>query len=84
MTPSTESGKALLRRAQPKRTNYGVCLPFGIVVPQGMHVLLREVPAILSDEENGLLASMRELFTRLLAHVKELDQHVTELEEQIT
>jgi transposase len=57
---------------------------FGIVLPQGIHVLLRNVPAIVSDDENGLLASVRDLFTRLLAHVKELDRHVTELEQQIT
>lgn len=27
---------------------------FGLVLPQGIHVLLRQVPAILSDDENGL------------------------------
>ena len=26
----------------------------GIVVPQGIHVLLRDVPAMVSEEENGL------------------------------
>jgi transposase len=57
---------------------------FGIVVPQGLHVLLREAPAILSDKENSLLESTRNLFTRLLGHVKELDRHVSELEQQIT
>jgi transposase len=57
---------------------------FGIMFSQGTRVLLREVPAILSDDENGLLASVRDLFTRLLAHVKELDRHVTELEQQIS
>ena len=38
----------------------------------------------LSDEENGLFAAVRELFARLLAHVRALDRHVTELERQIT
>jgi transposase len=57
---------------------------FGVVVPQGIHILLRDVPGIVSDEENGLLASVRELFTRLLAHIRELDRQVTELEQQIT
>jgi transposase len=56
---------------------------FGIVVPQGIHVLLRAVPAIVSDDENGLLESVRTLFTRLLGQVKELDRHVTEVEQQI-
>src|SRR5919199_3116629 len=53
---------------------------FGVIFPQGTHVLLRDLPGILSDEENGLLASVRELFTRLLAHIRELNQQVTELE----
>jgi transposase len=57
---------------------------FGLVLPQGIHVLLREVPAIVGDEENGLLESVRALFTRLLGHVKELDRHVREVEQQIT
>lgn len=56
---------------------------FGIVLPQGIHVLLRQVPAIVSDAENGLLESVRNLFSRLLGHVKELDRHVSELEQQI-
>src|SRR5581483_4154439 len=33
--------------------------------------------------ENGLLESVRDLFTRLLGHVKDLDRHVTEVEQQI-
>jgi transposase len=57
---------------------------FGIVMPQGIPVLRREVPAIVSDTENGLLESVRALFTRLLAHGKELDRHVSELEQQIS
>jgi len=56
---------------------------FGIVLPQGLHVLLRDVPAIVSDDENGLVESVRTLFTRLLGQVKELDRHVTEVEQQI-
>ena len=57
---------------------------FGLVVPQGIAALLRAVPAMVSDDENGLLESVRHLFTRLLGHIQELDRQVTELEEQIT
>lgn len=53
------------------------------MVPQGIHVLLRQVPAIVSDPENGVLDSMRDLFTRLLGHGKELDHQVSEVEQQI-
>src|SRR5262245_29719687 len=55
----------------------------GIVLPQGIHVLLRQVPGIVSAEENGWGESVRNLFTRLLGHVKELDRHATEVEQQI-
>jgi transposase len=56
---------------------------FGMVLPRGIHILPSDVPTIVSEDENGLLASVRDLFTRLLAHVKELDRQVSELEQQI-
>ena len=56
---------------------------FGMVLPQGIHVLLRRVPMIISDTGNGLFASLRDLFPRLLGHVKELDRQVGEVEQQI-
>jgi transposase len=71
------------RPAQANRLRSSLA-EFGIVFPQGISALLRAVPAIVRDDENGLLAALRDLFTRLLAHVKELDRHVTELEQQIT
>jgi transposase len=73
--------KARTAQANQLRSLLAEC---GIVFPRGTHVLLREVPKILSDPENGLLASLRDLFARLFAHFKELDRHVTELEQQIT
>jgi transposase len=57
---------------------------FGTVLPQGISVLLRAVPALVSDDENGLGESVRARFTRLVAHVKELDRHVSALEQQIS
>src|SRR5215470_16424312 len=65
--------KARTAQANQLRSLLAAC---GIVLPQGIHVLLRAVPAIVSDEENGLLESVRALFTRLLGHVKEWDRHV--------
>jgi transposase len=72
--------KARTAQANQLRSLLAAC---GIVVPQGIHVLLRAVPASVSDAENGLLESVRNLFTRLLGHVKELDRQVSELEQQI-
>jgi transposase len=55
-------GKAHTARANQLRSLLAEC---GIVFPQGIHVLVRDVPAILGDAENGLLASVWDLFTRL-------------------
>ena len=72
--------KARTAQANQLRSLLAAC---GIVVPQGTHVLLRQVPVIIGDTEHGLLASVRTLFTRLFAHVKEVDRQVTEVEQQI-
>jgi transposase len=80
--PRARQGFVKARTAQANQLR-SLLAEFGIVVPQGIHVLLRAVPAIVSDAENGLLESVRNLFTRLFAHVKELDRQVSELEQQI-
>ena len=81
--PRARQGFVTARTAQAHqlRSLLAAC---GMVVPQGIPVLLRTGPAIVSDDENGLVASVRDLFTRLLGHVKEWDRHVTELEQQLT
>ena len=67
--PRARQGFVKARTAQAKQLR-SLLAEFGIVLPQGIHVLLRQVPAIVSDDENGLLESVRELFTPLLGHVK--------------
>ena len=54
--------KARTAQANQLRSLLAEC---GIVFPQGTRVMLREVPRILSDPENGLVDSLRDLFTRL-------------------
>src|SRR5262249_18125669 len=73
--------KARTAQANQLRSLLAEC---GIVFPQGIRALFQAVPVILSSPENDLVASLEDLFTRLLAHVKELDRQVTELEQQIT
>jgi transposase len=53
------------------------------VFPQGTRALLREVPGILRDPENGSLDSVCARFARLLVHIKELDRQGTDLEQPI-
>ena len=80
--PRARHGFVKARTAQANQLR-SLLTEFGLVWPQGIHVLLRQVPAIVSNEENGLLESVRNLFTRLLGHVRDLDRHVTEVEQQI-
>lgn len=61
----------------------GLLGEFGIVIAQGIAHLEGKMPEILEDAENGLPAAVRQLFARLLAHLRELDRQVGELEQQI-
>jgi transposase len=56
---------------------------FGIVIPQGIRSIMKQMPSILEDEENGLPGVMRDLMRRLTEHLKVLDTLVAELEQQI-
>jgi transposase len=61
----------------------GLLSEFGLVVPQGIHALVRKIPEILEEAENGLPIPMRQLIQRLADHTKELDRQVDELEAHI-
>jgi transposase len=61
----------------------GLLGEFGLVIPQGIRCLERQIPAILGDAHNGLANTTRELLQRLLSHFRELDRQVKELEAQI-
>jgi len=61
----------------------GLLGEFGIVLPQGIGQLYRQVPDILADGDNALPGPMRALLQRLLAQLKALDQQVAELKSEI-
>jgi transposase len=61
----------------------GLLGEFGIVLPQGISQLYRQVPDILGDGDNALPGPMRALLQRLLAQLKALDQQVAELKGEI-
>ena len=62
--PRARQGFVKARTAQANQLRSWLA-EFGLVVPQGLHVRLRHVPAIVSEDENGLVASVRALCTRL-------------------
>jgi transposase len=61
----------------------GLLAEFGIVMPQGLHRLRHLMPEILADAENGLSCRLRERFSDLFSHLRELDLTVIEWERQI-
>jgi transposase len=61
----------------------GLLSEFGIVIPQGIRSIMKQVPEILEDGENGLPGTMRNLIERLTENLKEMDRQAKELEAQI-
>jgi transposase len=61
----------------------GLLAEFGLVIPQGIANLAKQVPELIEDASNELTGSFRLLVERLMDHLKELDRHVGELEMQI-
>jgi transposase len=61
----------------------GLLVEYGIIVPQGIANISKQLPEILEDGENGLPGTFRRLIERLGDHLKELDRQVQELEAQI-
>jgi transposase len=61
----------------------GLLSEFGFVIPQGIESIIKRIPEILEDADNGLPGTMRRLVARLTDNLKEMDRHVVELEAQI-
>ena len=61
----------------------GLLSEFGVVIPQGIRSIMKQMPEILEDGENGLPGTMRNLLERLTENLKEMDRQAKELEAQI-
>lgn len=61
----------------------GLVGEFGLIVPQGIANIGKRMPELIEDASNELPGSFRLLVDRLLAHLKELDRQVGELEARI-
>jgi len=75
-------GFVVERTAQANQIR-GLLAEFGIVLTIGIRWVEQELPGTLEDAQNGLSATSRALFSRLLSHLRELDRHVREIEAQI-
>ena len=76
------TGFVKARTAQANQIR-GLLAEFGIVISQGIHSIVKRIPEILEDAENGLPGTMRSLLQRLTENLKEMDRQVDELEKQI-
>ena len=61
----------------------GLLGEFGLVVPNGLANLARQVPEVIEDASNELPGSFRLLVQRLLEQLKDLDRQADEIEVQI-
>lgn len=61
----------------------GLLAEFGPILPQGIAHLYQRVPLLLDQTKDALPGVFRKLVQRLLAHLKELDRQVGEMEVQI-
>jgi transposase len=61
----------------------GLLSEFGVIIPQGIRSITKQMPEILEDGENGLPGTMRNLLERLTDNLKEMDRQVNELEAKI-
>jgi len=76
------AGFVKARTAQANQIR-GLLSEFGVVIPQGIHSIMKRIPEILEDGENGLPGMMRNLLERLTENLKEMDRQADDLERQI-
>lgn len=76
------AGFVKARTAQANQIR-GLLSEFGVVIPQGIHSIVKRIPEILEDGENGLPGTMRNLLERLTENLKEMDRQADDLEKQI-
>ena len=61
----------------------GLLGEFGLIIPQGIANIAKREPELIEDASNELSGSFRLLIDRLMAHLKELDRQVDELDAKI-
>jgi len=61
----------------------GLLGEFGIVVPSGIAQIRRALPHILGDAENGLVALVRETFSKMQKQLSDLDAEIHAYDERL-
>ena len=79
---AVRQGFVKARTAQSNQIR-GLLAEVGFVINRGFTPMYQHLPVMIEDGENGLPGLFRQLLTRLLEHLKELDRQVGEIEQQI-
>ena len=58
----------------------GLLMEYGVIIPQGISFVRKQIPLILEDAENALTPLFRELLNELYEELVHLDQRVEQLE----
>lgn len=61
----------------------GLLGEYGIVLPQGVRNIRKQLPLILEDDDNELTMIIRQAFQRLYEELVALDQHIASIKHQI-
>lgn len=61
----------------------GLLSEFSIILRRGIQSIIKYMPVILADAENGLPGTLRKLLERLNGHLEELGRQMEELALQI-
>ncbi|WP_052808434.1 IS110 family transposase [Methyloterricola oryzae] len=75
--------KASFRTGRLRPIRFEGCWRNGVVIPRGIHSLLKRIPELLEDDESGLDDRLRSTLYRLWQHLTDLDRQVRELEAEI-
>lgn len=71
------------RRTSLVNQTRGLLAEYGLVIPEGLRYVRKQLPRILEDAENGLSAVARTIFAQQYDELVELDQRIDVLSEQI-
>lgn len=75
--------QAVARRTALSNQIRGLLMEYGVIVPQGIAFVRRQLPLILEDAENELSPLFRELLNELYEEMVHLDLRVEKLEQKL-
>lgn len=77
--------RSLLIKERTALVNHvrGLLMEFGVILPQGISHIRKQLPWVLEDAENELTPSLRELFQDLYQRLISLDENIDQYDDKI-